>query len=170
LRYNRGLEAALSFVATRPQTPLLQMLAAEFQLGLGKTNEGFAGLQKLSTLDSEIGVRAAWLVASGAMERKDYGAVRQAVERQPGLKSTPLGQELVARAALSEGKADAAEAIYRNIEKSSVEARAFLARKAYADKNWKVARKYTQELLAIMPDQMELRENMDAIAAAENAR
>jgi hypothetical protein len=75
----------------------------------------------------------------------------------------------LARAALSEGKPSEAEALYRGIEQDSVEARAYLARKAYSEKNWKVARKYTQELLAIMPDQLELRSNMDAIAAAESA-
>lgn len=169
LRYNRGLDAALAFVATRPSTPLLQMLASEIQMGLGQTNEAYAGLEKLRTVDSEIGVRAAWLLATAAMERRDFAGVRTFVDGQAGLKSTVLGKELLARAALSEGKPSEAEALYRGIEQDSVEARAYLARKAYSEKNWKVARKYTQELLAIMPDQLELRSNMDAIAAAESA-
>lgn len=169
LRYNRGLDTALSFINSRSPTPLLQMLASELQLGLGKTNEAYAGLEKLRKVESDVGVRAAWLLATAAMERQDFAGVRRSVDEQPGLKSTVLGKELLARAALSEGKTADAEALYRGIERDSVEARAYLARKAYSEKNWKVARKYTQELLAIMPDQLELRSNMDAIAAAESS-
>ena len=66
LRYNRGLKEALTFLEARPRTPLIEMLTAEMQLGLGRTNEAFAGLERLRKLDGDIGVRAAWMLATAA--------------------------------------------------------------------------------------------------------
>lgn len=170
MRYNRGPEVALRFLTTRASTPVLELLVAEIQLGTGKNVEAFAALDKLSKLSGDVGFRAAWLLATADLERGDFAATQRHIAVQPQLARSELGKELLARVALAQNKPEEAERIYRGIEKTSVEARAFLARRAFREKDWKVARKYTQELLAIMPDQLELRANLNAIAAAETGQ
>lgn len=170
LRYNRDANAALAFLETRSTTPLLELVRSEIQLGAGKTNESFAGLRKLAGERGDVGFRSAWLLATASLEMKDTASARKYIEGQEQLKSGVTGKELLARAALLDGKQSEAQAAYENIAKNSVEARAYLARQAFSRKEWANARRYTEELLAIMPDQMELRANLDAIAVAERGQ
>ena len=74
---------------------------------------------------------------------------------------------MLARLALAEGQTAEAEQIYRSILKSSVEAKTWFARQAYSQKRWKDARQLTNELLEMLPDSPQLRENLLAIDQAE---
>lgn len=86
---------------------------------------------------------------------------------QAELKESLVGKELLARGAMLAGEYDAAERIYGEIERDSLEAKAYFARKAFGSEDWNRARKLTEELIEEMPDSIVLHENLAAIAAAE---
>jgi predicted Zn-dependent protease len=166
LRYNRGNTAALQFLATHRNNPALDLLAAEIRIAEGKTEEGRAALLSLATKNSDIGMRAAWLLSIDALDHGNPDEARRLVRSNPVLASHTTGQELLARAALSEGETNAAVQAYESIADHSAEAQAFLARQAFAERNWDRAQSLTLSLLDLMPDQLTLRANLEKIAAA----
>jgi len=170
LRLNRSPRAALDFLADRKSEPTLELLAGELLLADGKPKTGLAKLASLAELDSDVGYRAAWLLALGRIERKQFDDARRVVERQPRLATTVIGRELLARTALLEGKTADADRLYKTIAANSVEAKTYLARQAFAQKRWADARRWTQELMRVMPDELQLRQNLLAIEKAEKAQ
>lgn len=168
VRYVRGHEAALAFAARLPQTPELAVLTAELQMAAGKASEARAGLTATMKSEGAAGSRAAWLLGMAQIESKEFDAAEKTVQARADLAATPTGQEMFARIAYLRGDAAKAEQIYRSIGTQSVEARAFLARRAFAAKDWANARRLTTELIELMPDQIELRENLVAIDRAEH--
>ncbi len=77
-----------------------------------------------------------------------------------------LKGELLARLALAKGDARAAEKIYSEIVNESVEAKAYLARRAFAAKDLSQAKKLTEELVRQLPNQAQLYKNLAAIKQA----
>lgn len=167
LRYNRGNEEALRFAQRRKPSSALTLLIGELLVADGQSDEGMAALVALVTDDSSVGFRAAWLLSLANVERGRLDRARQVVGSQPRLGNSVAGKEVLARIAVIEGKTSEAERQYRAIQKDSIEARAYLARRAFANKDWAQARQLTQELMRLMPDQLQLRENLRAIDEAE---
>jgi predicted Zn-dependent protease len=167
LRFNRTPAAALGFLAAQPATPTLNLLSGELLLGLGKVQEGLGQLARLARLDADAGQRAAWLLAMASLERGRCAEARQWIQDQPRLAQATIGRELLARAALMEGKKAEADQLYQAIGPDSAEAKAHLARLAFAAKNWAEARRLTQELMRLLPDELQLRQNLVAIEKAE---
>ena len=170
LRENRGRPAALAFLAKQPSSPVLQLLEGELLLAEGRTDEGITKLRPLAAQPSDAGYRAAWLLAALAMDKGSPVAARDFVRGHPALATSVTGREILARAALAEGDEAGALRAYTSLRRESVEARMFLARRAFAAKDWKEARLLTTELLREMPDELILRANLEAIRAAENTR
>ncbi|MBL9174371.1 MAG: hypothetical protein JNL10_12605 [Verrucomicrobiales bacterium] len=166
LRYNRSPQKALDFISGRPASPSLDVLRAELLIATGRPEEGLRVLAPISTQDSAEGFRAAWLLAMADLERKNPPGARQRVTAQPRLAHSPTGVEILAKAALAEGSKNEASRLYRQIATQSVEARSFLAHEAFAQKDWDAARRWTTELIALMPDQLQLRENLEQIRRA----
>lgn len=166
LRYNRSPKKALAYLASRPASPTLDVLRAELLIATGHAEDGLHVLVPISTQDSPEGFRAAWLLALADLERKNFTEVRQRVAAQPRLAHSPTGVELLAKVALAQGSKDEATRLYRQIASNSVEARTFLAHEAFAKKDWAAARRWTTELIALMPDQLQLRENLEEIRRA----
>ncbi|MCB1119392.1 MAG: hypothetical protein KDK65_05475, partial [Chlamydiia bacterium] len=97
----------------------------------------------------------------------DRGAIaeaKNAILVNPKLASDVRGQELFARIAMIEGNHELADRLYANIEEESTEAKSYLARRAFAQKNWTKARQLTEELLQQYPSNVTLRENLEKIA------
>ena len=167
LRYNRGSKEALEFAQRRKPSRELKLLIGELLVAEGQAEEGMAAFAALATDDSSVGFRAAWLLSLAHVERRQMAEARRAVGAQPRLANSVSGKEVLARIAVIEGKTSEAERQYRAIQKDSIEARAYLARRAFANKDWAQARQLTQELMRLMPDQLQLRENLRAIDEAE---
>lgn len=169
LRVNRGNRAALDCLAGVGRSPELVLLRGELLLAEKQQPEGIRELETIATHDSDAGFRASWLLAQTALDASESDRARLRVNRQPRLVSSALGSELLARAALQEGNRELAEKLYATIKDQSVEAQAFLARRAFERKDWTAARRHTEALQRRMPDQLQLRENLVAIDLAEKA-
>ncbi len=166
LRSNRGAAAALDFLAQQASSPELELLKGELLIELQKPEDGLARLQPLASAQSPVGQRASYILALAELDRHQFENARRWVTNQPLLVRNPMGQELLGRAALGEGKAAEADTIYTGIAATSVEAKAHLARRAFARKDWTVARRWTSELMVLMPDSVELRSNLAEIDKA----
>ncbi len=166
LRVNRGNPAALDFLATGKASPDTDLLTAEIMLAAGKTQEALNRFAKLSSLTTPVGYRASYVLALADLDLKKYADARAWITRQPQLAKDVTGRELLARITLREGNKAEASKQYHALAKESIEARVFLAHEAFDQKNWAEAKRYTLELLELMPDQLQLRQNLEDIAKA----
>lgn len=165
-RYNRSTPEALEFLTQYPGVPALELLAAEIQIADGQIEPGRATLQALAPGNSDVGMRAAWLLAIDALDQGQPTEARRLVRTNPMLTAHAAGQEILARAALSEGDTNGAVQTYEAIVHASAEAQAFLARQAFAARDWDRAHSLTLSLLDLMPDELSLRANLTRIATA----
>ncbi len=170
LRFNRGNKAALTFAGKQKKSSFLELLTAELLIADGNNAAALAKLEGLAYLDSDIGFRAAWLLTLARMDQRNPKGARDVLNRQPRLRNSMTGKEMEARIALSEGEPQKASQIYASLGLESTEAIAYLANKAYREKDWKTAKKLTEELMRKLPDRMELRQNLKAIAEAQGAK
>jgi hypothetical protein len=145
------------------------LVRAELLVESGRRDEARVQLRALAKLNSPAGVRAASLLALDALEKKDYGTARQCVAEQPLLAQSDLGKEIQARTDLAENRNAEAEEIYRGIEQTSIEAKTWFARKAFAERKWAEARRIINESLNLIPDSPQLREALAAVDKAEAA-
>lgn len=163
---NRGYEEALNFAMMQPSSPQLSALMADL-LKLAKNSNSFVfALKKMASQQSEKGVKAAWLLSLVYIERGNYNAAKQSIQAQPLLSEILLGKETLARIAALEGDTELANQIYLEIESQSTEAKSYLARNAFIEKNWERAQALTQQLLNIYPDNPLLQENFRKISQA----
>jgi hypothetical protein len=170
LRFNRGNKAALTFAARQKSSPGMDLLTAELLIADGNTAAGLTKLEALASTDSDIGFRAAWLLVLARLDQHNIKGAHDVLAHQPKLQNSLTGKEIDARIALAEGDAEKANRIYVTLGEESTEAMAYLASKAYREKEWKTARKLTEKLIQKLPDRMELRANLKAIAKAEGAK
>jgi hypothetical protein len=167
LRYNRGNKAALEYALKQKLTPSLDMLIAEIFLADNQRNKAIPRLQDLSRSDSDIGFRAAWLMSLAYLTKGDIKEASRIVNEKKSLSSSVTGKEILARIAINQGNTREADRLYGLLANESLEAKTYLARRAFVMKDWGAARKYTEDLLTYFPDMMELRENLDRIAREE---
>jgi len=170
LRLNRGSKAALDFLGSGDLPPVAALQRAELLVQAGRSAEARDQLAPLAALSSGVGFRAAYLLALDTAAAHHLDAAREIVARQPLLAQDEAGKELLAGLALEEGKPAEAERIYRGICGTSVAAKTWFARQAFTQGRWKEARQLTNELLDLIPDSMQLRENLLAIDKAEGRR
>jgi hypothetical protein len=164
LRMARDSSAALAHLAQYgAKPPALATLYAELLFATGDTVAGVKQLGAVSRSDTPAGYRAAWLLSTHSLSQSNYAVATQTVRQQPRLAKSTAGNELLARIALATGATNDALNIYRNIRTNSIEARAFLARDAYRRKDWALAEELTDELMLLLPDQLQLRANLQAI-------
>lgn len=160
---NRGNMEALEFATKQHQTPSMSLLTSELLIGSGSADSAIDILNKLAAKDDLAGARASWLLAMIYIEKGKLNEAREAVNHSPLLTKEVLGQETLAKIALLEKNEALADQIYTSIEKQSPEAKSYLARKAFAEKNWTKARELTVELLNQYPTNSLLQENLKKI-------
>ncbi|TCD48562.1 tetratricopeptide repeat protein [Chlorobium sp. N1] len=170
LRFNRGNSEALAFARKQPETESLKLLSAELMLANNEADAGIAELETLTSRNSAIGYRAAWLLSLARLEKKEPQKARAALESQPALSQSTAGREIRARILLAEGKTAEARGLYESIADASNEARGYLAKVAFREQELEKARKLTLELQREFPDNMQLRRNLMTIEKAEADR
>lgn len=158
LRHNRGLKEALAFAKIQPQTPQLKLILATL------SNDATL-LSTLAHEPNDSGKKAAWELALQAFEKNDYAEAKSLLALQPDLAQSTPGIELLARIALNTDQPDEAAALYAQIESTSLEAKSFLAKKAFADKDLRKAYTLTEELLKADPSNPTLKQNLAKIVA-----
>lgn len=163
LFHNRSNLEAMEFASLQKKTPQLNLLMAEMKIAGGDPEAALKELVPLARDNDEIGYRAAWLASLLYIERQDYDNARTVINSQPKLVQDVLGQETLARIAYLEGNKQLADRLYRSIETKSPEARSYLARKAFQEKDWDRARKLTEQLIIDYPENPTLRDNLNRI-------
>ena len=167
LRLNRNPQAALEFLGNGALPLATTLVRAELLLEVGRREDAIGQLRGMAKHSSSAGVTAASLLALDSADRKEFDLARRYVAEQPLLAQSDLGKEILARMALAENRPLDAEAIYRGISNTSIEAKTWLARKAFSEGKRDEARRIINESLALLPDSPQLRESLAAIDTAE---
>jgi hypothetical protein len=168
-RMVEGPARALAWAEQLPAAPETDLIRAQLQLAAGQLAAATATLRSLSTRADDTGYAAGWTLAVWELEQGKPDEAERTVAASPQLQQAVLGSELRARAALAARRTADARKIYEEIAGTSLEAGAFLAREAYARKDWAEARRHTDYWLARLPDNMQLRANLAEITSAERA-
>ncbi len=116
---------------------------------------------------SDISYRATWLMSLIYIDKGQLKEAKDTISNNPQLFKDVLGKETLARIALIEGNNDRAYEIYSSIEKDSSEAKSYLAKKAFSEKDWKKARELTESLIQEYPNNLMIRANLEKIIEAE---
>lgn len=167
LRYNKGNKAALDYADRQKSTPALEMLVSEILLADNHPEKALPKLHSLAQTDNDIGFRAAWLMSIASLNKGAFEESRQNVLNHKSLFDSVAGKEILAKIALNEGNVGEADRLYGSLAAGSLEAKAYLARRAFDRKDWKTARMFTEDLIKYFPDMMELRNNIERIAREE---
>ncbi len=169
-RYNRGNKEAINFALKQNPSKAIDLLIAEIMLADGKIDESRERFTVLAKDDSDFGFRAAWMLSMIFIDQKQIGEAQKIIQKQPRLNNSLTGREIMAKIAVIEGNIDEAINRYKAIEKTSVEAKSYLAKHAFAQKDWKTARRLTEALMREFPDQLQLRANLSEIDKAESEK
>lgn len=167
LRKNRGPNAALAFATMQETSVPLNLLIGELLIEVGSPEEGAERLAAIKDDDTDFGFRAAWLLVNQHIKDQEYANAKKVIGEHEALSKHILGRESMARIAMLEGDNDLADKLYAAIMNESTEAKSYLARRAFAEQNWKKAQRLTEELLMEYPNHPVLRENLKRIMQAQ---
>ena len=163
MRFTKGPLEALKFATKQQTSPPLDLLIGELMIATGSPDAGIDYLQPLSTENTELGMRAAWLISMLHMQNKDYKKARETVEAHPGLTQNIVGKEALARIALHQGDIVRADLLYEQIVDDSLEAKLYSARRAYSNKKYEKALALTEQLILRFPESPDLRKDLDKL-------
>lgn len=167
LEQNRDLNTALEFAASQKSSSALSLLVAELALANDDKQTAFNALKGIYTSNDAHGRKAALMLGQFLMEHNNPQDAKKAILAQPALTDDAAAKELLARISVQEGDIDKAASLYLDIEQQSSEAKSFLARKAYGEKDWPRARKLTEALLVEFPENTTLSDNLKKILIEE---
>ena len=163
-----GPDAARRWLESLPElSEAAQLTHAEILLTGGEAELGMKKLAVLATGRSPHAGRAAWSLALAELDRGNTAEAVRLVKGSPELLASVRGKEILARAALSDGAADAALEIYLGLGEESADAMIYLSKRAFAEKDWEAARKWTGELARRFPAEPQFRKNLLSIDDAE---
>jgi thioredoxin-like negative regulator of GroEL len=168
-RLVRGPADALAWGETLPEYPQTDYAVAALKLAAGRADAEPA-LRRLAARKDDTGFAAGWLLATWLLERGRSEEAAELVAADPALAGSPEGAGLRARAALAAGRKNEARSLFEPLADTSLEAGAWLAREAFAAGDLAEARRLTEFWSARYPDDLQLRANLAAIAAVEQAK
>ena len=170
LRQNRGNDHALAFALRQVQTPALSLIVGEMYANTGSSD---AALDTFKVLmdgeDPQLALRAGWTASSLLIKQREFEAARQLIQGNEQLRNDRVGKEALARMAMMQGDEEEADRLYGALEDVSIEAKSYLARRAFALGQWKRARELTEELVLKFPAHQVLQQNLKQIIYAERA-
>lgn len=164
---NRGKSQALQFALKQHPNPELSLLTAELALTLKQQDIAIDKLQSIYKQNDSIGINAAKQLSKIYIDQNDFNAAKDVILSQPNLANELSSKEILARIALQTGDVITANKLYLTLEKQSSEAKSFLARKAFSDKDWKRAKALTEDLIKLHPENNILKENLHKIILEE---
>lgn len=167
LQATQNNQAALKFATAQEPSPLLNLLISQMLVSEKQTEAAIARLNELVKNQDSMGDQAALILSSVYLAQNNYAKSKEIVQSHPKLAEGVPGKELLARIALLEGNTEEAGRIYNSIQDRSVEAKSYLARKAFEEKNYKKARQLTEEVLQEYPLNTLLQENLKQIMEKE---
>ncbi len=167
-RLVRGAPDALAWGETLPEYPETDYVVASLKLAAGRADAEPA-LRRLARRQDDTGHAASWLLAARLLELGRADEATALVAASASLARAPEGKALLARAALASGRKDDARKLFEPLAEISLEAGAWLAREAYAAGDLAAARRLTEFWAARYPDDLQLRANLGAVIAAEQA-
>lgn len=163
IKSNRGINEALKYATLQQPSPMLSMIVGELLIASHHYDAALERLKKLYKDKDQIGKRSAWLMSLIYMDRGEYKEAESTINAQPLLEKDLLGQETLARISLLEGNTARADKIYTSLVDRSPEAKSYLARKAYEEKDWPKAKELTEALLRDYPTNMIIQQNYKKI-------
>jgi Tfp pilus assembly protein PilF len=165
LAQNRTRMQALDFAKQQKPSPQLNLLIGELELKGKNLDKARIYLDPIAADGSDMGRRAAALLAAFYAQQQQYDQARKAIHRNPGYAFSWAGKEQLAAIALKQGNTEEAEDIYNFILLRSPIAKSYFAAKAYQNKDYQKALELTQELLKEFPDRPELQKQRTLIYA-----
>lgn len=168
LRMNRGTKNAIAFLQTVQATDELTLLLGELLLCQGATQRGQAALQLVANQKNAIGCRASWLLCLAHLDQGQFKSTEQVISNNTLFQKSIPGKELLARLHVLRGKPLLAEQAYIAIEEQSLEAKSYLAQRAFTKHEYEEAQQRTIELIQILPDALPLRANLLMIQKKRN--
>ncbi|HEV8052736.1 MAG TPA: hypothetical protein VGP47_09585 [Parachlamydiaceae bacterium] len=165
INQNRDSKAALAFAMNQKSTPALSLLIAEIALASDEKQIAFNALKSIYTTNDVSGQKAALMLGQFLVEHNNLPDAKKALLTHPSLSNETPAKEILARIAMQEGDLNKAYMLYLDIEKNSSEAKSFLAKKAFAEKDWPRARQLTEALLKEHPENPTLTDNLHRIIA-----
>lgn len=169
-RSNRNAAEALDFALKQKKSPSLSLLIGELYIADNKPDEALKILTPYLNDKTDLGYRASWLASVIYADKQEYDMAKKIIMAQPKLADDAIGKEALARIALLQGNEELADQLYSQLQDSSPEAMSYLARKAFADKNWNKAQELTEKLLLMFPDSPILRDNLNKIVEEQKAQ
>ncbi|WP_372364697.1 hypothetical protein [Candidatus Uabimicrobium sp. HlEnr_7] len=160
----RSKESAIDFAKKYPKMTSVQLLKAEILISINNIASGLSILKNLASKEQ----RAAWLLSLYHLQQRKYKLAEKYLHLHKSFFTSVLGQEIQARIFIFQGNKQKAEHIYVNIATKSVEAKVFLAKEAFARRDWEEAEKWTQILQQEFPEQTKFSENMNNIIKMKN--
>lgn len=168
LKSNRGELAAFQFATQQPASAPLGLMIAEMAPKMNRNDAVISALMAVYKQQDEYGRKAALILEPMMTEQGNYRMARSVIEAHPELVNSLMGKEILARIALRDSEPLKATEIYRQIEEESPEAKSYLAGKAFSEKDWGKARKLTEQLLVLYPEDEMLQQNLKKIEEEEN--
>lgn len=163
LQQLRGDRVAVEFALEQKQTPQVEVLAGEMLLSEGNLDAAYEKLNKHIYRNDDFGLKATRGLGLIAFQKGDLYRAKELIEGHSTLAKEPTGKEVLARIALAEGDILTANNLYESIAENSLEAKSYLAKKAFVEKDWTRARELTMELLKEYPNSALLQQNYHKI-------
>lgn len=167
LRQNRDVAAALAFAQRQPESDQLQLIIGEMKVVTGEIDGALEAFRSLLDSGDDVALRAAWLLGNLLIEQKNFTEAKKMLQKQHKFSELLSGKEMLARIAMLEGNVDCADRLYTLLEEESLEAKTYLARRAFQQQQYGHARKLTEKLLDRVPTHPVLRKNLQEIDLAE---
>jgi|GEM_PF-1174178 len=159
IRSEKGIDSALKFAQKQTASPELQFHIASLQLFNNQIEQAKTLLQKLIQENGPTAFAARHLLTQIYMKEGVLEKGKELIAQNKELQSSVQGKELLAEMALMEKNEAKATQIYLSIESESIAAKSFLAQKAFHEKNFKRAKKLTDELLQAHPNNPAIQAN-----------
>lgn len=163
LKQNRGLNEAIAFLEKQNLDPKTELLLADLYIQNKTSDNAIPHLENLLSYKNDIGDQATEKLARIYYEQGKYQETESILSKSSPTAPSVIRNELLGKTYLKLGNSEKAIVAYSAIENDSIEAKSYLAKVAYTQKNWNRALELTETLLKTNPQSSLLQENKQKI-------